>query len=68
MPPAAQNPPCRQEVCRPSGQNSQVPSDQANGAMTKSPFFRVVAPAPMSSTTPMNSCPIGVPSGTGGRE
>ena len=36
----AQNPPCRQDVCKPSRQKSHVPSDQAKGAMTKSPFFQ----------------------------
>ena len=61
MPPAAQNPPWRQEVCRPSRQKSQVPSDQANGAMTKSPFFNVDTSLPVSSTTPTNSRPIGLP-------
>ena len=32
---------CAQEVCRPSRQNSQIPSDQANGATTRSPGFSV---------------------------
>ena len=51
----AQNPPCRQDVCKPSRQKSHVPSDQAKGAMTKSPFFNVDTSRPVSSTTPTNS-------------
>ena len=47
-----------QEVCRPSRQNSQVPSEIANGATTRSPFLTVVTSEPVSSTMPMNSCPI----------
>jgi hypothetical protein len=35
--------------------NSHVPSDQANGATTNSPFLTVRTSAPMASTTPMNS-------------
>src|SRR6188472_3355622 len=54
-------PPCRQDVCSPCAQNSQVPSDQANGATTRSPFFTVRTAAPTSSTTPMNSWPIRLP-------
>ena len=36
-PGSPQKPPCGQEVCRPSRQKSQVPSDQTNGATTRSP-------------------------------
>ena len=57
-PSRAQKPPCRQEVCRPSRQKTQVPSDQANGATTRSPALTVRTSAPTSSTTPMNSWPI----------
>ena len=62
----AQNPPCRQDVCKPSRQKSHVPSDQAKGAMTKSPFFNVDTSRPVSSTTPTNSWPIGEPPGVAG--
>src|SRR5215212_1009827 len=55
------HPPCRQDVCRPCWQNSQVPSDQANGATTRSPFFTIRTSVPMVSTTPMNSWPIRFP-------
>ena len=37
----SQKPPCSHEVCRPSRQNWQVPSEKANGATTRSPFLRV---------------------------
>ena len=60
-----QNPPWRQDVCSPSRQNSHVPSDQTNGATTRSPFFTVRTSAPTSSTTPMNSCPMRRPVGAG---
>ena len=66
-PPAFQNPPWRHEVCRPSRQKSHVPSDHANGAITKSPTARVATSAPIASTTPMNSWPIDVPWGVWGR-
>jgi hypothetical protein len=56
--PEFQNPPVRHAVCRPSRQKSQVLSEIANGAMTKSPMLRVVTCDPVSSTTPTNSCPI----------
>ncbi|MEH2295536.1 hypothetical protein [Nostoc sp.] len=36
-----QKPPCPQEVWIPLLQNSQVPSENAKGARTRSPFFRV---------------------------
>ena len=42
----------------PRWQKSQVPSDQANGATTRSPGFTVRTSAPTASTTPMNSWPI----------
>ena len=47
-----------QEVCRPSRQNVQVLSEMAKGATTRSPRLRVVTSEPVSSTMPMNSCPI----------
>ena len=40
-------------------QCGQVPSLNANGAMTKSPRLTFATLAPTSSTTPMNSWPIG---------
>src|SRR6185295_18236823 len=55
------HPPCKQEVCRPCWQNSHVPSDQANGATTRSPFFTVRTSVPMDSTTPTNSWPMRFP-------
>ena len=51
-------PPCRHDVCRPSWQNTQVPSDHAKGATTRSPAFRVRTSSPTASRTPMNSWPI----------
>ncbi len=54
----SQKPPCSQEVVSPSRQNWQVPSEKANGAMTRSPLATVVTSEPVSSTTPMNSWPI----------
>src|SRR5215471_18743363 len=47
-----------QDVCKPWRQNSQVPSDQANGMITKSPGFTVRTSAPIEATTPTASCPI----------
>ncbi|MNW54396.1 hypothetical protein D3C74_319950 [compost metagenome] len=55
------HPPCTQEVWNPSRQNTQVLSENANGAMTKSPFLTFVTALPVSSTTPMSSWPIGLP-------
>src|SRR3954449_236271 len=54
----SQKAPWAQDVYRPSWQNSQVPSERANGLTTRSPFLTVVTSEPVSSTTPMNSCPI----------
>src|SRR4051794_17315782 len=54
----SQKAPWAHDVCRPSWQNSHVPSETANGLTTRSPFFTVVTSEPVSSTTPMNSCPI----------
>jgi len=65
---AFQNPPCRQEVCNPSRQKSQVPSDQANGTMTRSPWLTEVTSAPVSSTIPTHSWPIDWPPGVTGIE
>jgi hypothetical protein len=48
-----------QAVVMPFWQFGQLPSLNANGEMTKSPFRSVVTSAPTSSTTPMNSWPIG---------
>ena len=58
IPLRAQKPPCSHAVCRPSRQKSQVPSDQANGATTRSPFLTLVTSDPASSTMPMNSWPM----------
>ena len=55
-------PPCTQEVWKPSRQKTQVLSWNANGAITKSPAWRVVTSAPTSSTTAISSWPIGRPS------
>ena len=55
-----QNPPLTHEVCSPARQNSHTPQEIANGAITKSPGATVVTSGPTSSTTPMNSWPIGV--------
>ena len=52
-------PPFMQAVVMPCRQFGQVPSLNANGAMTRSPLRRLVTSAPTSSTTPMNSWPIG---------
>src|SRR3954452_11995047 len=54
----SQKAPWAQDVYRPSSQNSQVPSETANGLTTRSPFLTVVTSEPVSSTTPMNSCPM----------
>ena len=43
----------------PFWQLGQVPSLNANGAITRSPLRSVVTSEPSSSTTPMNSWPIG---------
>jgi hypothetical protein len=43
----------------PFWQCGHVPSVNATGAMTRSPFDRLVTSTPMSSTTPTNSWPIG---------
>ena len=48
-----------QAVVIPCRQFGQVPSLKANGAMTRSPRSGPVTSAPTSSTTPMNSWPIG---------
>ena len=50
--------PCAQEVCTPLRQCTQVPSEMANGAITKSPACSVDTSEPTSSTTPTNSCPM----------
>lgn len=39
-----------------------------DGAITSSPFLTVVTALPVSSTTPMHSCPIDAPSGVTGME
>ena len=59
---------CRrtQEVVTPLRQCTQVLSLIVNGEITKSPALSVVTSAPISSTTPTNSCPIGCGS-DGGR-
>ncbi|HEX8685943.1 MAG TPA: hypothetical protein VF736_04175 [Pyrinomonadaceae bacterium] len=48
MPP--HQPPWRQEVCNPSRQKTQVQSDHANGATTRSPFFTVRTSEPSASS------------------
>jgi hypothetical protein len=53
------NPPFMQAVVIPFWQFGQLPSLNANGAMTRSPFLRSVTSVPTSSTTPTNSWPIG---------
>ena len=52
-------PPFVHAVVIPCWQFGQVPSLNANGAITRSPRRRLVTSAPTSSTTPMNSWPIG---------
>jgi hypothetical protein len=52
-------PPLTQAVVIPWWQCGQVPSLKANGAMTKSPLATLRTSEPTSSTTPMNSWPIG---------
>ena len=54
---SSQKPACgwAQEVCSPSRQNSQLPSEMANGDTTRSPRATVVTSGPVSSTMPMNS-------------
>ena len=54
-----------QAVVMPCRQWGQVPSLKANGAITKSPRWISRTSAPTSSTTPMNSWPIG-PGANGG--
>src|SRR6266542_5902926 len=58
-------PPCRHSLCRPSRQNTQVPSDHRNGETTRSPVLIVRTSVPTASTTPMNSCPIRRPVSVG---
>ena len=48
-----------QAVVIPFWQLGQLPSLKANGAMARSPVLMSVTSAPTSSTTPMNSWPIG---------
>ena len=64
-PKASKNPPCTQAVCSPSVQKAQVPSENANGMITKSPTLKFRTSEPMSSTTPMASWPIGLPVSVG---
>ena len=52
-------PPFMQAVWMPNWQLGHVPSLNANGATTRSPLESVVTSEPISSTTPMNSWPIG---------
>jgi hypothetical protein len=51
-------PTCTHAVCNPSWQNSQVPSEIANGMTTTSPRLTVRTSAPISSTTPVASWPM----------
>ena len=46
------------DVCSPSWQKTQVPSEYANGMTTTSPAFMVRTSAPTASTRPMASCPM----------
>jgi hypothetical protein len=46
-------------VVIPCRQLGQLPSLKANGAITRSPRLTFWTSAPTSSTTPMNSCPMG---------
>src|SRR5512132_113883 len=55
------NPTCTHAVDRPSWQNAQVPSENANGITTRSPFLTMVTRDPTSSTMPMASWPIAWP-------
>jgi hypothetical protein len=50
---------------QPFAAEEQVPSDQRNGATTRSPGLSVCASAPTASTMPMNSCPIRCPVSVG---
>ncbi len=52
-------PPLAQAVVMPCRQWGHVPSLNANGQMTRSPLETLLTSAPTSSTTPMNSWPIG---------
>src|SRR5712691_1823878 len=52
------NPPWMHDVCSPSWQKTQVPSEYANGMTTTSPTFMVRTSAPTASTTPIASCPM----------
>src|ERR1700709_650140 len=54
-------PPWTHSACSPSSQKRQVPSENANGITTRSPGFTVLTSAPISSTTPIASWPIGRP-------
>src|SRR3954466_2952146 len=62
----SQKAPWAHDVYSPSWQNSHVPSETANGLTTRSPFSTVVTSEPVSSTTPMNSCPIRAGPSAGG--
>src|SRR3954452_9214871 len=57
VPPPPKKPPWMQAVWKPAWQFWQVPSLNENGEMTKSPTLRSLTSSPISSTTPMNSCP-----------
>ena len=52
------NPPRTQEVCSPSRQNAQLPSEKANGMTTRSPTLWVRTSVPTASTTPIASWPM----------
>src|SRR5918997_5280729 len=54
-------PTCTHAVGSPSWQNVQVPSEDANGITTTSPFLTLLPFDPTSSTTPMASWPIDYP-------
>ena len=69
IPPAAQKPPCRHEVCSPSRQKSQVLSDQAKG---RSPGRRASGfarprrcPRPRRRTRDPSGCPRAMPASDG---
>src|SRR5213593_539115 len=58
MPLLPKKPTCTHAVLSPSWQNSQVPSEIANGITTTSPRLTVRTSAPTSSTTPIASWPM----------
>ena len=58
---ALKKPPCGQADWKPSRQMSQVLSEKAKGAITRSPLLMLETESPICATTPIISCPMGEP-------